>query len=79
MRYICRKKNDMTMKNWKERKQIIVDLMKNEFYVPMKEKEDLWTQVQSKGAAVCQIRERTCLKVEVVLPRRVLTDGIAGI
>ena len=27
------------MKNWKERKQIIVDLMKNEFYVPMKEKE----------------------------------------
>ena len=28
-----------TMKNWKERKQIIVELMKNEFYVPMKEKE----------------------------------------
>ena len=28
-----------SMKNWKERKQIIVDLMKNEFYVPMKEKE----------------------------------------
>ena len=27
------------MKNWKERKQVIVDLMKNEFYVPMKEKE----------------------------------------
>ena len=27
------------MKSWKERKQIIVDLMKNEFYVPMKEKE----------------------------------------
>ena len=27
------------MKNWKERKQIIVELMKNEFYVPMKEKE----------------------------------------
>ena len=27
------------MKNWKERKQIIIDLMKNEFYVPMKEKE----------------------------------------
>ena len=27
------------MKNWKERKQVIVDLMKNEFYIPMKEKE----------------------------------------
>ena len=27
------------MKNWKERKQVIVDLMKNEYYVPMKEKE----------------------------------------
>ena len=27
------------MKDWKERKQIILDLMKNEFYVPMKEKE----------------------------------------
>ena len=27
------------MKNWRERKQVIVDLMKNEFYVPMKEKE----------------------------------------
>ena len=27
------------MKNWKDRKQVIVDLMKNEFYVPMKEKE----------------------------------------
>ena len=27
------------MKNWKERKQVILDLMKNEYYVPMKEKE----------------------------------------
>ena len=27
------------MKSWKERKQVIVDLMTNEFYVPMKEKE----------------------------------------
>lgn len=27
------------MKNWQERKQVIVDLMKNELYVPMKEKE----------------------------------------
>ena len=27
------------MKDWKERKQVIVDLMQNEFYVPMKEKE----------------------------------------
>ena len=27
------------MKNWRERKQVIVDLMKNELYVPMKEKE----------------------------------------
>ncbi len=27
------------MKNWNERKQVIIDLMKNEFYVPMKEKE----------------------------------------
>ena len=27
------------MKDWKERKQVIIELMKNEFYVPMKEKE----------------------------------------
>lgn len=27
------------MKNWQERKQVILDLMKNELYVPMKEKE----------------------------------------
>ncbi len=27
------------MKNWKERKKVIIDFMKNEFYVPMKEKE----------------------------------------
>lgn len=27
------------MKNWQERKQVIIDFMKNEFYVPMKEKE----------------------------------------
>lgn len=27
------------MKDWKERKQIIIELMKNEYYVPMKEKE----------------------------------------
>ncbi|MGN0308176.1 MAG: ribonuclease R [Lachnospiraceae bacterium] len=27
------------MKNWQERKQVIMDLMKNELYVPMKEKE----------------------------------------
>lgn len=27
------------MKSWKERKQVIVDLMSNDFYVPMKEKE----------------------------------------
>ena len=29
----------MKMKNWQQRKQVIIDLMKNEFYVPMKEKE----------------------------------------